>query len=409
MTKIEAKLATLKKDIMARVQIVKDQAPIMIAKVKASIKQMIADLEIKLKELKKTITTDKRFVEFVAFVEKKIAQLKEFINTKIAELKKNPTLLKIKQQIEAAKAKYEQLKKDVPVMVAKIEKEIKATLTKSKEFIKAQIPKIQKKIQELMQKIKSNPKFALLQKKVAQLMKIIKAQIAELKKRAMPVIMKMKTKGTEMIESAKACVQKIKENTAELRKDLMTSYLANKNITMYLYNNAKTAANKYYKQGLHMCTTLANKYNVALRETRVQIIKLYNELAKTSLKQVCKDAVAYGKVMYANLKQQCIAKYSETEKLIKESIVVLKQKGLKIESELKNYLKALRNAYVQIKSGAPVKEVLKSLFTELFGKIDIKSYNIKSVICKKDPALCKLVRESWKLHKTLLKKYARKN
>jgi len=454
MTQIEAKLNDLKITIIKRVKLVNEKAPVLLAKAKETIKIVFAKLEARLKELQQTLTNDERYIKFVAFVEKKIAELKVFVNAQVEELKNNPTLLKLKESIQT---KYEHMKENIPIMLATIEKEIKITLNKSSEFIKINIPKIEKKLRELIQSINSNEMYAFLKKKITKLVKIVKEKIEELKTN--PTILDIKSKGEVMIKKAAASLKKdiellkkeipviiahgkeifngkynesveyiktiivklqvkfdslkktvlsseeylvlktklhqlkkfleekleelkktplfssikellkqIKDNTVELRLDIMKSYDANKNISLYVYNNAKVVVIKYYKQG----------------------IILYNNIAISSFEEVCSKAVEYGKSLYGSLQKQC--------KAVK----------VDIENELKTYYEALKNAQDQVKAGVPVKDVLKKMFNEIFGKIDSKVLDFSSAICKRDPALCELIKESWIIHQNLLKKYAQK-
>jgi hypothetical protein len=217
----------------------------------------------------------------------------------------------------------------------------------------------------------------------------------------------------------KEVLDQLKEKTVEIRRDMMTSYNVNKKIALRLYQDAKIETESLLKKGKEIFSVLqkdavivADKMKVISQKTYAKLIEVYTDIANSSLNEMCKKVVVYGRSMYTTIKHECIATYEKvvpiTKQFIAKTIVALKREGINLEKELKEYYEKLRESYQKVRKGVPVKVVLKELLKPLFDSLKMEITNIENTVCAKDAQLCTLMKQSWGVHKSLLMKYVAK-
>merc|ERR1712080_690874 len=266
-------------------------------------------------------------------IKTQFAVLKKFIKEKVKEFKNNPTIIAIKSRLAALKAYIKSqiaaMKKELPVIIGKIEKMVTEEATK-----------LERGLKELVEKIKKSEEFLALKRKVEELKKFIKRIINKLKNN--PTLQKITAKGKEIVkmtkEYTKQCIKLLKEELPKVINDIermlttiyktstefikkilgglekrfwsiikaiqanknyklfkniirdaMLSFHANKNVTMRMYNDMKTAIAPYYKQVLvylHEARNISTYYYKEFvqlsRNEYTTIVHIYQDLRNST-------------------------------------------------------------------------------------------------------------------------------
>lgn len=300
-----------------------------------------------MKDLVDMIKKDERFIE----LKEKLEQVKEFLRLNFEKLMKNELVQKI---------------------IVKGEELINMTKAYVKEYVallKKELPKVVATINDMYNKV-YNKSVAFIGKIVngfeqtwKDMVKWVEEKIEELMKN--PTVQSIKAK-------VLALVAELKDRTSEIRKDILLSYNANKNITMRLYQDTKIALTPYYVKAIDIFNRIATY--------------LENVKSLSDVKLVVEDAI------------------KETMKAVKLAVEQMKKEVVQVKEALKPYYDALKITYMKIKAGDDVRKALESLVKEILEVIDDELEGV----CNSDPKLCQLVRDSWTLHNTLLKKYMSK-
>jgi hypothetical protein len=325
-------------------QIIKVQAPVLIAKAKGMmkmdltkvqdmLKKTIAQMEIKIKSAIDTLKKNEKYTKYVAILEAKLAQLKGIVTAKVEELKKNPTLLRLKSGIETRiadlkmmiKLKIEEIKKN-PTFIsskAKLEEAMK-TLNMKIDVYGEKLDIYVKQIIDLLKQIKKSGKFTIDQLKM------------NLKPRFDATTMKI----TEGMTKVPEVVSRGAQYFMDAPEDAFWAGIATwKEATIGAYKYAKTVEKQAVIAELKktMADTAAFSKDLYTKSTdewtKATIAKSYDEMVKlyNTLKKQYEELVAQGKglpelikALYAKNMIIVEAYYEKNMAIVKKQIAALK-------------------------------------------------------------------------------------
>jgi hypothetical protein len=279
----------------------------------------------------------------------------------------------------------------------------------------------------------------------------LKATATETYEQMMTKISGLKSKIEELKGQAAELQKELMKKTEGVRRDVMLSFNANKQIVMHLYKQAQVYGKKVYAEAIEMAEQMKKTAEEEYKTAKVQAIRMYGEAKADAevylkkMKVIAADAylkvvemvaemyndpmMAYyeagrlmvqyrTQVMDAYKKYKPIAEakinryYNKIQAEMKNSLNMIKLEALKLENDMKPYRASIEKAIRRYRNGIPARVAFQPLVQE--ATIFVKYYStlatktltdLKNKVCTEDKKLCTLMSMSLKVHKMLFDKY----
>jgi len=293
--------------------------------------------------------------------------------------------------------------------------------------------------------------YKAVSKKVIQSVDAMKATATEQLELLMAKVNGLKLKMNELTDKATELQQEIMKKTENVRRDIMLSFNANKQIAMHLYKTAKVYGGQVYKDAIAMAKKMRKTAMEEYDNAKVQAIKLYGEAKADAelnlnkmkaiaadlylktvemISEMYNDPMSFyynaGRMMvqYRNKAMDAYTKYmpiaeARFNKMYKQMRSdmnnywnTIKLEAMTIGNSLKPYRVSIEKAIRRLRNGIPARVAFEPLIKD--ARIMFKYYSaltmktlidLKNKVCSQDKKLCTLVSMSVKLHKMLYNKY----
>jgi len=365
MQTVEKKFMVLKVEVEKLIEIIKKEAPAIARKAiefiekqweksQEKIEQFVADLEKLFDDL---------YVKADKFLKELLEELKKVVIKKIEELKKNPSLIKIKEEIKnmtitiinefkiripemmknieakivIAEAKFKEylklIKEKVPVLIKEATVFVKDTVAKAKAMVESTISELERKVKEIIEGVMKSKSFI-------QALEFMQKQIALLKEFA-----------KEKIAMIRQKIQDIK-NDPNLKKMIVQI----KNITITIKSDVEKRAMQIIEIVRKEISSITTKI-----ESSIQVIKEKTIILIESVSAYVKEQIKLVKDFIKEIIESLPEKFKE----LKEMLMKVVEKIQKMFNELKEKIMKSKiflqiNKYVK-KLTSVVKDIVEQI------------------------------------------------
>jgi phage-related protein len=428
---MEKLIALTKTEVERLIKIIREEAPVMVEKVIKFMKEQLVKVEEQIRSAVGDLESIVRkiFAEVINFSKKTVEELIKLVNQKIAELKKNPTLIKITNEIKNAtltiiaelKTKIPEIAKTLedtvaylektlkeyiivirekaPAMIKQISKMIKDTVSKVKTTIRSTIVVVERKLKEIYNFIVSSKSFkdivqfakkqiAAIESFLEKQLKLIKQQIEQLKKN--PMLIKIKNFIIAAMKDLNRNVEKAMEMVRKEIASLKSKVTAYVRILRQQVSALVKQVKDQFQAVKAFIKSVIESLPAKINELKQMFIKTWNETT-AKVKKMINDIIE--KILSSDVYKKMVEYKMKLQEVAKELIAQVKTliEKLKIDTTLKalqeKVVEFIKNAQRVIKEEIQVVQkqipaIMEKIQTAIKANIELVKKELPALIKK---------------------------